>query len=363
MKKILLPLIATISCASLMAMRMEDTDIATPVQQLLINIDDIEPYNQRSFSELIEEEHAANQPYLFARIDTEDTPDKPVRNKYSHYVDATALNKMLTQNTQSHFQPSESVKNPVNNLLIKNIAYYMITKESKNTHSPVCTYDEFSDPVTRWNKLFRHNQLLISNAAGTSRAAGLLQLQAIAREMDSSNTTVTITSPAYRFEDRGEITGFTAAPSRSVQETTSLMDNQASRNCLENHCRDCFSHANNCCDHVHDCCYCTQEKLCNYCCVPSCMCVGYSLCAGFAAVILSFSLALDTTCLPWACVRRPCIENTNPNRNDVFCPLTRGICSEEDPTSPIYILNCTRKSCCGVNITLSSYSTWCNPGE
>ena len=60
MKKILLSLIITSSCASLMGMRMENTAIAIPIQQL-ININDIEPYRQTSFSELIEEEHAAGE--------------------------------------------------------------------------------------------------------------------------------------------------------------------------------------------------------------------------------------------------------------------------------------------------------------
>ncbi len=321
MKKTLLFLIATSSCASLMGMQMESD--ATPIDSkaiaIPIQLDDIELYSARPFSELIEEDHAADKPYLFARIDTEDTPDKKERRQYSHYVDAAQLNKQLVQNTHPYFQPSESVKHPTNRLLIKNIAYFMITKESKETCTQVGTYDEFSNPEQRWNKLFRHNQLPTAN---TTQATGLAQLQAIARTMQEN-------TPGY--QDTNRLDGITAAPSRNVQETTPLMRNQASRNYL----KDCLACVDHCCNQpLHG--GCTSLGTC----------IGASMIGVLHTATLVTSCLIDTACLPVACVLRPCKNPETRSRNDAFCYFTRDFMAKM-----LHI-----KTCYGINITTSETS-------
>ena len=334
MNKFLLSLIITSSCASLMGMQMDSQAITIDSKTIAIpmQLDDIEAYSNRPFSELIEEDHAADKPYLFARIDTEDTPDKKERRQYSHYVDAAKLNTQLVQKTHPYFQPSESAKNPISRLLIKQVAYFMITKESKETCTQVCTYDEFY-PVDRWNKLFPHNQLTAPSARSATRGEitsvtevrnntedpGLAELQTIARNMNDR---------VAGYTRRIEITGITAAPSGSIQEASPLMGNQTLRNRL----KDCLTRIDHCCNQsLHDCC----NDLGN--------CIGASVVGVVGAGMTVAFCAMDTACLPVACISRPCQNPNDRSRNDAFYYCMRST-----------ILNSLDiKTCYGIDITTS----------
>jgi len=353
-----------------MQMESDATPIDSKAIAIPIQLDDIELYSARPFSELIEEDHAADKPYLFARIDTEDTPDKKERRQYSHYVDAAQLNKQLVQNTHPYFQPSESVKHPTNRLLIKNVVYYMITKESKETCTQVCTYDAFY-PVARWNTLFRHNQLsvnannnnptLASPPANAAPIIGILdgveavpqeallpstRSQALRAVMTSYSSTQPHTDAlrvpaAYLYADthRAEITGITAAPSGNVQETAPLMGNQT----LRNHLKDCLTRAENCCfnQSLHDCCRGFGT------------CVGVSTIALLGTAVAAILCGIDTALLPFACLVRPCKYRTNPSRNDVFY-----FCIRSEAHTWLDI-----KTCYGIDITTSKkecVDTYCD---
>lgn len=280
----------------------------------LIKLDDNEPYNARPFSELIEEEHAANKPYLFAGIETEDST-----KKYSHYVDATALNTVLTQNTQPYFKSSETVRNLVNNLLIKKITYYMITKESKETCTQVCTYDEFSNPVVRWNTIFQSNQLSV-NANNNNQTPTIALLPANnttrARLRDTATAQQTIT----HHENIDLEAAFDSDSSARIHQSPRVLP-------LTQFLRD----IDRCCNApAHAC-----NKLYNECpenCFRKCM-IAACFCAN------------DTACLPVACLCRPFKAPNNPSRNDGFYYLTRWICNQKNI-----------ETCCGIDITVSTES-------
>lgn len=312
MNKFLLLLLAS-SCASLMGMEMdsqaitiENRTIAIPRQEL-ISLDDNDPYTTRPFSELIEEEHAANKPYLFARIDTQDAPDKKDGKKYSHYVDAAQLNKVLAQN---HFNPSESIPSLINRLPIKNIVYYMITKESKEACTQVCTYNDFISPAeTRWNQLFRHNQLMV-NANNNNPTV------ALSPSDNANRARLRETASAQQVITHNENIDIEAASGSDSSNRIHSRQQLPICKCIDNCCnmparawnklpRHCFAHG----------------------------------CAAIAACLL------DTVCFPIACIFRPCRNPDDRSRNDGFCYCTRKeICQDW----------LGKTTCCNTDITTSS---------
>jgi len=165
MKKLFLLLIAS-SSLSMMGMTMDDAEKALAI---IPNLEDIESFSTEKFGPLIETYHKDNKPFMLARVESQGSSK-------AYFYDAQELHKTFTQNTNGIFKPSSTYKNSLDNLAITKIDYYKITKgeDKKDSTSATTTpslvstyvgsYDEFVQPVRRWNALFPHNAMPIPNA-------------------------------------------------------------------------------------------------------------------------------------------------------------------------------------------------------
>lgn len=148
------------SAASSFGMTMNEVENKTVIP----NLDDIETFSQAPWKELIDTYHNDNKPLMVARVESYHT-------KQPYFYDAQELHKAFKDNKNGVFKPSNTYKNPLDSLSITKIDYYEITKVTNENNSNstlvstrIASYDEFADPVTRWNKLFPANSMNISRA-------------------------------------------------------------------------------------------------------------------------------------------------------------------------------------------------------
>lgn len=182
MKKTLLLLIACSSISFGMTMDQAEKD-----QVIIPNFNDTESLTHETFENLLVTYHKDNKPFMIARVKSEG-------NAQPWFYDAQELHKSFTQNKNGIFKSSNTYRNPLDNLPITKIDYYKITIDeakkdlSSSSENPALvtayagSYDDFSQPVQRWNALFPANAMTITDATTIAHEALALN-QAILRSI------------------------------------------------------------------------------------------------------------------------------------------------------------------------------------
>lgn len=147
---------AAMSCQIEVRAQSKMVRIAQPANIEVIDLNRKNIFNQKSFAQLIQEQHAHDLPYIIARVITKNGARKRVR-----YCDAHDLNKLFGGYPFERGKTPRAQKSIKEGLPMQHIEYYLINDPYESSFLYLCSYSDLmvGPDKDNFRMLFYANQV------------------------------------------------------------------------------------------------------------------------------------------------------------------------------------------------------------